>query len=117
MPVRKWGERGVCRGPLIVMCHWLGGGAQTWTMLAERLAERGLRCAAVDLPGFGSAADVQGYSVREMADAGMEVVENGTIKVSPDSAKRSYLRWLQGINDWCISRQLWYEVLVDVARA
>lgn len=69
LPISEWGERPACRGPLVVMCHWLGGSAQTWSLLAERLAERGMRCVAVDLPGFGAAANLPGYSVRAMADA------------------------------------------------
>lgn len=59
---------------MVVMLHWLGGSAQSWTPLAERLAERGMRCVAVDLPGFGAAADRTGYSVRAMADAVEETV-------------------------------------------
>ena len=72
----EWGDPGECRGPLVVMCHWLGGSAQTWAMVAERLAERGVRCVAVDLPGFGAAADVSGYSVREMAEAVIATVRD-----------------------------------------
>ncbi|KAK0725592.1 tRNA synthetases class I-domain-containing protein [Lasiosphaeris hirsuta] len=44
----------------------------------------------------------------EMADAALEVVEDGTVKISPESARKSYIRWLSNINDWCISRQLWW---------
>ncbi len=46
--------------------------------------------------------------MQEMADAALKVVEEGKIKISPDTANRSYQRWLSDINDWCISRQLWY---------
>lgn len=35
-------------------------------------------------------------------------VENGTIKFYPDRWKKTYLHWLNGIQDWCISRQLWW---------
>ena len=35
-------------------------------------------------------------------------VENGTIKFHPDRWKKTYLHWLNGIQDWCISRQLWW---------
>ena len=62
------------RGPLLIMLHWLGGGAQTWREVSERLAGRGVRCAAVDLPGFGEAATRGGYSVAAMADAVAETV-------------------------------------------
>ncbi len=75
LPKWEWGERGSCHGPLVVMCHWLGGSAETWSLLAERLAERGLRCVAVDLPGFGAAGETPGYSVREMVDAVIATVQ------------------------------------------
>jgi valyl-tRNA synthetase len=35
-------------------------------------------------------------------------VENGTLKFHPDRWKKTYLHWLNGIQDWCISRQLWW---------
>ena len=46
--------------------------------------------------------------MKEMGDAALQVVEEGKIKISPESARKSYVRWLSGINDWCISRQLWW---------
>jgi pimeloyl-ACP methyl ester carboxylesterase len=56
-------------GPLVVMLHWLGGSAGTWTEVGERLAARGLRPVGIDLPGFGHAVDEPGYSVHQMATA------------------------------------------------
>ena len=44
----------------------------------------------------------------EMAQAALKVVEDGKVNISPESAKKSYQRWLSNINDWCISRQLWW---------
>jgi valyl-tRNA synthetase len=35
-------------------------------------------------------------------------VEKGIIKFHPDRWKKTYLHWLNGIQDWCISRQLWW---------
>lgn len=46
--------------------------------------------------------------MREMADAAIDVVRKGEIKIRPDTAERSYFRWLENINDWCLSRQLWW---------
>ncbi|KAK0703065.1 tRNA synthetases class I-domain-containing protein [Lasiosphaeria miniovina] len=43
-----------------------------------------------------------------MADEALRVVEEGQIKIAPESALKSYQRWLSNINDWCISRQLWW---------
>ncbi len=36
------------------------------------------------------------------------VVETGTIRFEPDSWTKVYLHWLNNIEDWCISRQLWW---------
>jgi pimeloyl-ACP methyl ester carboxylesterase len=55
--------------PLVVMLHWLGGSAGTWTEVGEGLAARGLRPVGIDLPGFGRAVDEPGYSVHQMATA------------------------------------------------
>ncbi len=35
-------------------------------------------------------------------------VEQGLIRFHPDRWKKTYLHWLNGIQDWCISRQLWW---------
>jgi valyl-tRNA synthetase len=36
------------------------------------------------------------------------VVESGTIKFEPESWTKTYLHWMNIIEDWCISRQLWW---------
>ena len=41
-------------------------------------------------------------------DAAKRAVEAGIIKFHPDRWKKTYLHWLNGIQDWCISRQLWW---------
>ena len=46
--------------------------------------------------------------VEPLAKRAIEVVENDQIKFHPERYKRSYLDWLYGIRDWCISRQLWW---------
>ena len=56
------------RGPLLIMLHWLGGSSHTWDTVATGLSARGVECAALNLPGFGMAADVAGYTVEAMAD-------------------------------------------------
>ncbi|KAK5990349.1 Valyl-tRNA synthetase [Cladobotryum mycophilum] len=45
---------------------------------------------------------------KELAEPAMQAVRDGKIKIRPESAEKSYFRWLEGINDWCISRQLWW---------
>jgi len=36
------------------------------------------------------------------------VVESGTIRFEPESWTKTYLHWMSIIEDWCISRQLWW---------
>lgn len=43
-----------------------------------------------------------------LAVPGKRVVENGTIRFEPESWTKVYLHWLNNIEDWCISRQLWW---------
>ena len=44
----------------------------------------------------------------ELADNAIKVVQDGEIKIRPESAEKNYFRWLENINDWCLSRQLWW---------
>ena len=46
--------------------------------------------------------------MRDLADAALKVVKDGDIKIRPEWSEKSYFRWLEGINDWCLSRQLWW---------
>ncbi len=43
-----------------------------------------------------------------LAKPAKEVVENGTVKIFPERWSKVYLHWLNNIQDWCISRQLWW---------
>lgn len=44
----------------------------------------------------------------DMAKAAIAAVRNGDIKITPKSSEDEYFRWLENIQDWCISRQLWW---------
>lgn len=46
--------------------------------------------------------------MKELAEPALAAVRNGSIKIRPESAEKSYYRWLENIQDWCISRQLWW---------
>lgn len=39
-------------------------------------------------------------NMESMAQAGLKAVKDGAIKIRPDTAERSYFRWLEGIQDW-----------------
>ncbi|KAL2192998.1 tRNA synthetases class I-domain-containing protein [Corynascus similis CBS 632.67] len=43
-----------------------------------------------------------------LAGDAIKAVETGEIKIRPESAEKTYLHWMSNINDWCISRQLWW---------
>lgn len=43
-----------------------------------------------------------------LAEPAIAAVRNGDIKIRPESAEKNYFRWLENINDWCLSRQLWW---------
>jgi valyl-tRNA synthetase len=43
-----------------------------------------------------------------LAQRAIEVVENGSIRFTPDNYRRIFLQWITNIYDWCISRQLWW---------
>lgn len=45
---------------------------------------------------------------KELAEPAMEVVKSGEMKFYPDNWSKVYLQWLENIEDWCISRQLWW---------
>ena len=40
----------------------------------------------------------------DMAKKAMEVVESGELKIIPDSHKKTWNYWMEGMRDWCISR-------------
>lgn len=44
----------------------------------------------------------------EMAKPAIEALREGRLQFVPESYGKTYLNWLEGIHDWCISRQLWW---------
>ncbi|UCD97612.1 MAG: valine--tRNA ligase [Chloroflexota bacterium] len=46
--------------------------------------------------------------IQPLADAALEAVHDGRIHIIPDRFKKVYYNWLENIEDWCISRQLWW---------
>ncbi|KAJ5677509.1 Valine--tRNA ligase [Penicillium maclennaniae] len=46
--------------------------------------------------------------MQDLAEPAIKAVENGDIIIRPESAEKSYFRWMRNINDWCLSRQLWW---------
>ncbi len=52
-----------------------------------------------------SKAGPEGMSITEQ---GLECVSSGEIKFHPENWVNTYNQWLNNIQDWCISRQLWW---------
>ncbi|MEJ1354276.1 MAG: valine--tRNA ligase [Candidatus Sedimenticola sp. (ex Thyasira tokunagai)] len=46
--------------------------------------------------------------VGPLAKPAIAAVENGDIKFVPDNWKNTYYEWMNNIQDWCISRQIWW---------
>ncbi|MFC5476249.1 valine--tRNA ligase [Paraherbaspirillum soli] len=45
---------------------------------------------------------------KSIAEVALEKVANGEIKMIPENWSNTYNQWLNNIQDWCISRQLWW---------
>lgn len=46
-------------------------------------------------------------AMRALSLPAIECVKNGTLKIYPKRFEKTYFHWLENIQDWCISRQLW----------
>ncbi len=46
--------------------------------------------------------------VGPLAEPAIKAVENGDIRFVPDNWKNTYYDWMRNIEDWCISRQIWW---------
>jgi valyl-tRNA synthetase len=46
--------------------------------------------------------------MESLANAGLDAVRDGRIKIVPERFEKVYYNWLDNIKDWCISRQLWW---------
>ena len=44
----------------------------------------------------------------DMAKKANKEVENGNIKFHPENWVKTYFNWMDNIEDWCISRQIWW---------
>lgn len=47
-------------------------------------------------------------AVDSLAKPAIEAVESGEIKFVPENWNKTYYQWMHNIQDWCISRQLWW---------
>ncbi|HEX7062468.1 MAG TPA: valine--tRNA ligase [Woeseiaceae bacterium] len=66
---------------------------------------RGDRSGAVIEPWL---TDQWYVSVESLAEPAIEAVRSGRIRFIPDNWAKTYFDWMLKIQDWCISRQLWW---------
>jgi valyl-tRNA synthetase len=46
--------------------------------------------------------------IAPLAEPAIEAVESGRIRFVPEMWSKTYFQWMRNIQDWCISRQLWW---------
>ncbi|MEC9228295.1 MAG: valine--tRNA ligase [Verrucomicrobiota bacterium] len=92
---------------------------QARKVAAQKLEELGLlieREPYENIVGFSERVDFpfeprlseQWFLKYPKVEEAKRAVEKGIIQFHPDRWKKTYLHWLNGIQDWCISRQLWW---------
>jgi len=47
-------------------------------------------------------------AVQELAKPAIDAVKNGDIEFVPKNWENTYFEWMNNIQDWCISRQIWW---------
>ena len=46
--------------------------------------------------------------VKPLAEPAINAVKNGSIRFVPENWEKTYFNWMENIEDWCISRQIWW---------
>ena len=46
--------------------------------------------------------------IKSLAEPAIKAVEDGRIRIIPESWINNYMGWMRDIKDWCISRQIWW---------
>lgn len=63
---------------------------------------------AMNKPTIQSKKFTSYFPGKSLAQVALEKVLNGEIKLIPENWNNIYQQWLHNIQDWCISRQLWW---------
>ncbi len=71
----------------------------------QMVVPRGDRSGAVIEPFL---TDQWFVKIAPLAKPAIEAVERGHIRFVPDNWKNTYFEWMRNIQDWCISRQIWW---------
>ncbi|HMJ14623.1 MAG TPA: valine--tRNA ligase, partial [Polyangiaceae bacterium] len=84
--------------------------------LAEKGLERGSKAHTLQLPRCQRSNNVvepmistQWFTrMQPLAEPALEAVRSGRTQIIPQEWAKTYFHWLENIQDWCISRQLWW---------
>ncbi len=71
----------------------------------EQKLPRGDRSGAVVEPFL---TDQWYVDIKPLAEPAIKAVEDGRIRFVPENWSKTYYEWMHNIQDWCISRQLWW---------
>ncbi len=71
----------------------------------DRMVPRGDRSGAIVEPYL---TDQWYVKIQPLADPAIKAVEDGSIRFVPENWSKTYFEWMHNIQDWCISRQLWW---------
>jgi valyl-tRNA synthetase len=69
------------------------------------MVPRGDRSGAVIEPYL---TDQWYVKISPLAEPAIKAVEDGRIRFIPENWSKTYFEWMRNIQDWCISRQLWW---------
>ena len=65
--------------------------------------------------GYRSNAVIEPYltdqwyvKIQPLAEPAITAVETGAIRFVPENWSKTYFEWMRNVEDWCISRQLWW---------
>ena len=47
-------------------------------------------------------------ATKPLAEAAIKAVKQGKTKIVPAKWEKDYFNWLENLEDWCISRQIWW---------
>jgi len=66
------------------------------------------RCGRTDAIVEPMLTDQWFMKMESLAQRGLDAVAHGQLKFVPENWATTYIQWLTNIQDWCISRQLWW---------
>ncbi|MDR0850506.1 MAG: valine--tRNA ligase [Christensenellaceae bacterium] len=64
-------------------------------------------CERCKVPIEPLASDQWFVKMKDLAKPAIDVVKDGEVRFSEEQHKKTYLNWMENLQDWCISRQIW----------